>query len=150
MLRRRTEHQSAYAIGVPTPTEFRDGPAHGISDRNELVDAERVRHGDDIVCTIRQSKPTRRDPLAMAAVIDRHDMVALGKIGKSGKPVQRPGGAQAMEQHQRGGCLRTPVLDHAGTAPALQVQVEGLTVFFFCWHRNGACRPYASSASRPR
>jgi len=159
MPRRRAKNQSTYALGVPAPTEFRDGPAHRISDGDELADAERVRHGDDIVCTILQSKTTRRDPSAMAAVIDRHDMVALGEVGKRGKPIQRPRRGKAMKQHQRGGSLGPLVLDHTDAAPTFQVQKElftlgawprsrrGLTFLPFWCHCLRACGQCAPSAS---
>jgi len=137
--------QSAYACRVPAPAEFRDRSAHRVSDGDELADAERVSHGDDIVCTVPQPKATRRDAIAMPAVIDRHDVVTLGEVGKSGEPIQCARRGKAMKQDQRGGSLGPLVLDHTNATPAFQVQEElltpgglpgsgrGLTFFsFFC------------------
>ena len=81
----------------------------------------------------------------MPAVIDRHDVVTLGEVRKSGEPVQRARCAKPMKQEQRGGSLGPLVLDHTNATPAFQVQEElltpgglpglgrGLTFFsFFC------------------
>jgi hypothetical protein len=145
---------------VPAPTELGDWTPHRITDRDELLDPERVGHRDDIVRAILQSKPTRADSSAVAAVIDRNDMVSLGEVGKSGEPIQRARCPKAVEQHQRGSSLRTLELDNPDTTPAFQLQKAffsarssihsgpGLTCLRFSRHGFTACVPHPPNASR--
>jgi hypothetical protein len=47
----------------------------------------------------------------VTAVIDGHDMVALGELRKSGEPVETGCRGKAVEQHQCGSSLRSLELD---------------------------------------
>jgi len=94
------------------------------------------------------------------AVVDRDDMVAFGKVGERGEPIQRPGGGESVKEHQGRRSLGAFVLDDPDATSAFQVQEElvtagasprsRVTLFCFACQCSEACRRCRSCASRWR
>src|SRR4051812_23037666 len=102
---------------MPMPQELGDRAAHRVTRRGQLLDAEHVGEGGDIVGTIGEPEMPRADAMAMTTMVDGDHAVPLRQRLEAPQPVEPTGGGQTVQQHDRRRTWRTSRLtDECGAA----------------------------------
>lgn len=119
------EHCARDPVAVMAGEELGDSATHRIADDDCLFDAESVEDGDGIVDGV--SKPETAcgaNASAVAALVERHDVKALGERSVNTAPVERRGHRPAMEQQYRWRARRALDGTKMGRSPVGQVEIS--------------------------
>ena len=108
---------------MPAPQQLRDHPPYPVAHGGEAFDVEHIGQRSDVVNTVLQAEPgaTKRDPVAMAAQVRRHNAELPAELLENPKPAQLGGHRHAVQQDERLRLRWAGTLPHGSSAPSREV-----------------------------
>lgn len=120
---RGAENKPGHQVRMPAPQQLRDHPPYGVAHGGEAFDVEHIGQRSDVVNTVLQAEPgaTKRDPVAMAAQVRRHNAELPAELLENPKPAQLGGHRHTVQQDERLRMRWAGTLPHGSSAPSREV-----------------------------